>query len=71
MFEITFRSAPRYDGAARTVRVIDVTCTLTDKIVSVCYPRPFEAKQAWVDRAIADAERRVREEPTVLFQMVA
>jgi hypothetical protein len=59
MFDYQFTTVRKYDGTARTEKAIEVFNTFTGTTIAFCRRRPFEAKQAWVNRAIEDARMAV------------
>jgi hypothetical protein len=47
----------RYDGTGRTETAIEVFATTTGKTLGICRRMPFEAKSAWIARALDRVER--------------
>lgn len=58
MFDYDIITVSRYDGTRRTTRAIEVFDCVTGRTVGICRQRPYESKQAWIDRAFTDAARR-------------
>jgi hypothetical protein len=59
MFDFQFATVRKYDGTARTERAIEVFNAATGTTIAFCRRRPFEAKQAWIDRAFHNARMAV------------
>jgi hypothetical protein len=45
----------KYDGKGGKERAIEVFNAVTGVTVAICRRRPFETRQAWVDRAFEQA----------------
>lgn len=57
MFDYQVITVSRYDGTRRTTRAIEVFDCVTGRTVGITRSRPYETKQAWIDRAFTDAAR--------------
>lgn len=54
MFDYEFTKVDSYKGDGKKVASIEVFNCVTGKTVAFCRRRPFEAKKAWIDRAMQD-----------------
>lgn len=59
MLDYQFTTVSRYDGSGRTEKSIEVFNAATGNTVAFCRRRPYEAKQAWIDRAFNSARERL------------
>jgi hypothetical protein len=59
MFDYQFTAVPKYDGTSRTEKAVEVFNTVTGTTVAFCRRMPFEAKDAWVRRAVERARMAV------------
>lgn len=59
MFDYQFTQVRRYDGTNRTEKAIEVFNTVTGTTIAFCRRVPFEAKDAWVRRAMERARMAV------------
>lgn len=48
-------TAPSYQGDGKRVPCVEVFDRDTGATIGICLRRPFEAKAAWVSRALANA----------------
>ena len=56
MFDYEFITVRSMDGSNRAQRAIEVFDCVTGKAVAICRRRPFEKRNAWIERAM-DPER--------------
>lgn len=52
MIDYEFIRTAKLDGTRRTVRAIEVFDCVTGETIAICRQRPFETRQAWIDRAM-------------------